>query len=143
MSSPRILLVEDDDNNIELTMSALALGGVEEAVAVARDGREALKMLFEKDPRLQRDQLRVILLDLRMPVMDGFETLRRLRHDERTRHMPVVVLTSSDRPEDVAEAYRLGASSYVCKPVAFDAFSKAVTGVVAYWLGLNRVPQMS
>ena len=126
-----ILLVEDNPDDAALTK--LALRGVPAQLEVARDSREALDYLFGDT----HDAPWLVLLDLRLPDSDGLEVLRRIREDERTRLVPVVVLTSSMAPGDVGESYRLGANSFVRKPGDFDRFSERVREIGAYWLGIN------
>jgi two-component system, response regulator len=136
-----ILLVEDNPDHEALTLRALrkhALIGPN-TVHVARDGAEAIAQLFPAEPA-QGARPDLILLDLKLPKVDGFEVLRRLRADERTRYIPVIVLTSSDDQGDVLNAYRAGANSYIRKPVDFDAFMEATRQIGLYWLSLNEVP---
>jgi two-component system, response regulator len=129
-----ILVVEDDAADAELTLRALR-GHVANRVHWARDGEEALAFLAAA-----KDLPRLVLLDLKMPKISGLEVLERLRADERTRHVPVVVLTSSREEPDIARAYGLGANSYIVKPVEFEGFAKAVTDAGLYWLVLNQAP---
>lgn len=138
-----ILLVEDNPNDEELTLRALTKANVANNVVVVRDGAEALDYLFgtgseqaDKKPRNPA----VVILDLKLPKVDGLEVLKRLRADERTALLPVVILTSSDEQKDQLESYRLGANSYVRKPVEFDKFVDAVQQLGLYWLLLNEVP---
>lgn len=139
-----ILLVEDDPDHEALAIRALRRNNVANDVVVAHDGAEALDFLFGtgsyagRDPR-QTPQ--VIILDLKLPKVDGFEVLRRLRGDERTRLTPVVILTSSDEERDMVEGYSLGANSYVRKPVDFLAFVEATRQLGLYWLMINDVPR--
>lgn len=138
-----ILLVEDDPNDVELTLRAFRARNLANQVFVARDGEEALDFFFSDKAHPLRDigvMPRVILLDLKLPKVDGLEVLRRLRADERTRSLPVVVLTSSNEEPDIAAAYRLGANSYIVKPVDFEAFARAVSEVGLYWVLLNEQP---
>lgn len=138
-----ILLVEDDPNDVELTLRALKARNLVNEVFVARDGAEALDFFFGdgKHPWHQIGIVpRVILLDLKLPKVDGLEVLRRLKRDERTRALPVVILTSSREEPDIAAAYRLGANSYIVKPVDFEAFARAVSDVGLYWALLNEPP---
>jgi two-component system response regulator len=142
MSAKSILLVEDNPDDVTLTLRALQKNNLGNDVVVARDGVEALEYLFGtgrysgRDPSLPQ----VLLLDLKLPKLDGLEVLRRLRADERTRLLPVVILTSSDEERDIASGYGLGANSYVRKPVDFVAFTKAVNRLGLYWLVLNQSP---
>jgi CheY-like chemotaxis protein len=130
-----ILLVEDNPNDAELTQRALRKTNIDARLRVARDGAEALEHLFSAGTRP-----RVIFLDLKLPKIDGIEVLRRVREDERTRGIPVVVLTSSQEERDITESYRLGVNSYVVKPVEFDKFFKTVSDLGTYWLVLNKTP---
>lgn len=132
-----ILLVEDDPDHVELAMMALERHAVGNNVIVARDGAEALDILF--DGRLQKLP-ELILLDLKLPKIGGLEVLRRIRQEESTRFLPVVVLTSSDEESDLVRSYELGVNSYIHKPVDFDQFSEAARQVGMYWLMLNRAP---
>lgn len=138
-----ILLVEDDPNDVELTLRAFRARNLANQVFVARDGAEALDFFFSDEAHPLRDigvTPRVILLDLKLPKVDGLEVLRRLRADERTKSLPVVVLTSSNEEPDITAAYRLGANSYIVKPVDFEAFARAVSEVGLYWVLLNEQP---
>lgn len=136
-----ILLVEDNPSDEELTLQALEEYRLANPIIVARDGAQALEMLLGPEgspggPAAIRP--RVILLDLKLPKVDGIEVLRRIKGDERTRRIPVVVLTSSREERDVVEAYRLGVNSYIVKPVDFSQFAEAVRRVGLYWLLLNQ-----
>ncbi len=138
-----ILLVEDNPNDELLMLRALAKNAVAGEVVVARDGVEALDYLFSSGQYAGRDadgMPRLILLDLKLPRLNGFEVLERLRADERTRLLPVVILTSSRERRDVLESYGLGANSYVRKPVGFEQFLEVVGQLKLYWLGLNESP---
>lgn len=141
MDRKRILLVEDDTNDEELTLRALRrLGGMHE-VMVARDGAQALAYLFAPDRHHTRsapDLPHVVLLDLKLPKLDGLEVLRRLRADPRTARLPVVIFTSSREHQDVSAGYDLGANSYVRKPVDVREFNDAVHSLGLYWLMLNE-----
>jgi two-component system, response regulator len=130
-----ILLVEDNPNDAELTTRALKRANVDARLLIARDGAEALEVLISDRPKP-----RVIFLDLKLPKVDGMEVLRRVRTDERTKAIPVVVLTSSQEERDITECYKLGANSYVVKPVEFDKFYRAVGDLATYWLMLNKSP---
>jgi two-component system response regulator len=138
-----ILLVEDNSDDEELTRLALNKNNIANALTVVRDGAEALDYLLcrgayrERDPA---DQPSVILLDLKLPKVDGLEVLKRLRDDERTRLLPVVILTSSKEEQDMINGYRFGANSYIRKPVDFDQFVDAVRQLGLYWLVLNEPP---
>lgn len=138
-----ILLVEDNPDDEELARIALEESRVANQVTIARDGAQALECLFseEGDGTRAMDPLpAVVLLDLKLPKVDGMEVLRRIRSDERTRLLPVVVLTSSAEEEDILESYGLGANSYIRKPVDFDQFHDMVKQFGMYWLLLNEVP---
>lgn len=134
-----ILLVEDNPDDELLMLRALAKNDVAGEVVVARDGVEALDYLFSSG-RPDDAMPRLILLDLKLPRLNGFEVLQRVRADERTRLLPVVILTSSRERRDVLEGYGLGANSYVRKPVDFEQFLKVVGQLKLYWLGLNESP---
>ncbi len=131
-----VLLVEDNASDVELTLRALQKRNLANRVVVARDGVEALQLLerAESPPK-------VVLLDLKLPKLSGLEVLRRLKSDERTKRIPVVVLTSSHEEPDVEESYRLGVNSYIVKPVAFESFASAVAELGLYWLLLNHPPE--
>jgi CheY-like chemotaxis protein len=138
-----ILLVEDDPNDAELTLRTLKARNLANQVFVARDGAEALDFFFSDAPHPLKEigvVPRVILLDLKLPKVDGLEVLRRLKGDKRTQSLPVVVLTSSSEEPDIATAYRLGANSYIVKPVDFEAFARAVSELGLYWVLLNEPP---
>lgn len=137
-----ILLVEDNPDDEALTLRALKKNHILNPVAVARDGVEALDYLLARGPhQAQPPPLpQVVLLDLKLPKVDGLEVLRRLRAEPATRLLPVVVLTSSNEERDLVESYRLGANSYVRKPVDFAAFIEAVRQLGLYWLVLNQLP---
>jgi len=141
MTKRMILLVEDNPDDEALTLRALKQNKIQNEVVVARDGAEALDYLFARGAYAGRD-LRVmpqlILLDLKLPKVDGLEVLQRLRADPRTAHLPVVVLTSSREGRDVIESYRHGANSYILKPVDFAKFIEAVRQLGLYWLVLNE-----
>ena len=139
-----ILLVEDNPTDVELTLRAFKARNFANQVFVARDGAEALDFFFGDGSHPLRDigvVPKVVLLDLKLPKVDGLEVLRRLKADERTRAIPVVILTSSREEPDIAAAYRLGANSYIVKPVDFEAFARAVSEVGLYWLLLNEPPR--
>jgi len=144
MSMQTILLAEDDPDDKALTIRELTRQNVANKIDVVRDGAEALEYLFGTGAYEGRDVSRpptLMILDLKLPKVDGFEVLRQVRADERTRLMPVVVLTSSDDQKDMLESYSLGANSYVRKPVAFDDFREAVRQLHLYWLLLNESTQ--
>ena len=134
-----IYLVEDNEDDIELTMRAFKEANIANKVIIARDGAEALEYLLG-DGSEDRDVPAVILLDLKLPKVDGLEVLQRLRSDERTRLIPVVILTSSTEERDMINGYKLGANSYIRKPVDFIQFSEAVKQLGLYWLVLNESP---
>jgi CheY-like chemotaxis protein len=143
MFEKAILLVEDNADDEALTVRALKKNNVTNDLVVARDGVEALDYLFGTGAYVGRDTAALpglVLLDLKLPRLDGLEVLRRLRADERTRRMPVVVLTSSIEEQDLINSYDLGANSYIRKPVNFNQFSEAVRQLGLYWLMLNEVP---
>jgi CheY-like chemotaxis protein len=136
-----ILLVEDNPDDEALTLRALKKNNIVNEVVVARDGVEALDYLFGAGPHAGRDPRllpQVMLLDLKLPKVDGLEVLRRVRADERTRLLPIVVLTSSKEDQDLLNSYSLGANSYVRKPVDFNQFVEAVRQLGLYWLVLNE-----
>jgi two-component system response regulator len=143
MEDKIILLVEDNPDDELLTLRALKRSNILNEVAVTRDGVEALDYLFGRSEYTGRDTSimpQVVLLDLKLPKLDGLEVLRQMRIDERTKFLPVVILTSSDEEKDIVESYRLGANSYIRKPVDFGQFSDAVRQLGLYWLLLNRAP---
>jgi CheY-like chemotaxis protein len=137
-----ILLVEDSDTDLELTLRALKKANVANRIEVARDGAEALDFLFGERARAGSvsDNPRLVLLDLKLPKVDGLEVLRAIKHDPRTRTIPVVILTSSQEQKDLVASYNLGVNSYIVKPVEFDGFMAAVTELGLYWMLLNRPP---
>lgn len=139
-----ILLVEDNPNDVELTLHSLRKHNLANRVHVVRDGAQAVDFLFGTGPYEGRDILnggpKVILLDLKLPKVDGIEVLRRIKTDPALRVIPVVVLTSSREERDVAEAYHLGVNSYIVKPVDFQQFTEAVTNLGLYWVLLNEAP---
>ena len=145
MSERYILLVEDNPDDEELTLLSLRKNNLAHEIVVVRDGVEAIDFLFGNGQYAGRDVSNVptvILLDLKLPKLDGLGVLKRLRADERTRTLPVVVLTSSSQDADVIASYNLGANSYVRKPVEFGAFVEAVSSLGLYWVLLNRPPPM-
>jgi two-component system response regulator len=137
-----ILLVEDSDADAELIVRALRKSNLVNNVVRLHDGVEALDFMFREGAYHQRPggQPRLILLDLKMPRLGGIEVLRRLKADERTRMIPVVVLTSSAEEQDVLESYKLGVNSYLVKPVEFSAFTSVITQTGLYWAVMNRIP---
>jgi CheY-like chemotaxis protein len=139
-----ILLVEDNPDDVELTMRAFRKNNIANNVAVARDGVEALDYLFGRGPYAGRNTTetpRLILLDLKMPRMDGLHVLEHLRADERTKLTPVVILTSSKEEQDLVNSYKSGANSYVRKPIDFSQFLEAVRQIGLYWLLINESPE--
>ncbi len=138
-----ILLVEDNPNDVELTLRAFHKHNIANAVRVVTDGEQALDYLFARGVYADRDASalpRVVLLDLKLPKIDGFEVLAAIRADPRTASLPVVILTSSSEERDVTRSYEGGSNSYVVKPVDFEQFAGAVSELGMYWLLLNRVP---
>jgi len=138
-----ILLVEDNPDDEALTLRALKKNNILNPVVVVRDGAEALEYLFGTGAHAGRDPRavpQVVLLDLKLPKIDGLEVLRRIRSDERTRRQPVVVLTTSNEERDILSSYELGANSYIRKPVDFEQFMEAVRQLGLYWLVLNVAP---
>ena len=137
-----ILLVEDSDADAELILRALRKGNIVNRVIRVRDGVEALDFVFREGTYKDRhgEQLRLILLDLKMPRLSGLDVLRRLKADDKAKQIPVVVLTSSAEEQDVAESYKLGVNSYLVKPVAFADFTDVITHTGLYWAVMNRVP---
>jgi two-component system response regulator len=143
MNSKIILLVEDNPDDEALALRALKKSKIENKVIVVRDGTEALDFLFCKGAYVNRNPREIpqlILLDLKLPKVDGLEVLRRIRADERTRLLPVVILTSSKEEQDLIRGYDNGANSYVRKPVDFNEFIEAARQLGLYWLGLNETP---
>jgi len=140
-----ILLVEDNPNDLQLTERALRKANLANHIHIARDGAEALDFLFCQGPYAKRrfeDGPKVILLDLKLPKVDGLEVLKRIKSDDRTKSIPVVVLTSSKEQRDVVDSYQLGVNSYIVKPVNFEGFASAVQEIGMYWLLLNQAPKM-
>ena len=138
-----ILLVEDNPLDVELTLRALRKRNLANQVHVVRDGAEALDYIFARGAYAGRDinhSPKVILLDLKLPKVDGLEVLKQIKSDERTKTIPVVVLTSSREEKDMVESYRLGVNSYIVKPVDFDQFLDSVGKLGFYWLLLNELP---
>lgn len=136
-TSVEILLVEDSPADLELAVRALQKHNLANQLRIARDGEEALACLFGPDA-LQRPKM--VLLDLKLPKVDGLEVLRRIKSDPVTRRIPVVVMTSSREERDIVESYDLGVNSYIVKPVDFDQFMRAVADLGLYWLVLNQPP---
>jgi two-component system response regulator len=143
MAEKTILLVEDNPDDEELTTRALRQAKIANEIVVARDGSEAVEYLFGQGRHAGRDLSHmpaVILLDLKLPKLSGLEVLQRLRADERTKLVPIVILTSSSEDEDMLKSYKWGANSYVRKPVEFGAFVNAVSQLGVYWMLLNQAP---
>ena len=138
-----ILLVEDNPHDVELTQIALRQSHVANHITVVRDGAEALEYLFGDGSDVKRrveNSPKVVLLDLKLPKVDGLEVLRRIKSDPRTKMTPVVILTSSREERDIVEGYQLGANSYIVKPVDFEQFAQSIRDVGLYWLLLNQPP---
>jgi two-component system response regulator len=138
-----ILLVEDNLNDAELSLYALKKFKIASQIHHARDGAEALEYLFGTEtvkPRLPIQNPRLILLDLKLPKVDGLEVLKKIKENEITRTIPVVILTSSREERDIIESYNLGVNSYIVKPIDFEQFTEAIRDVGLYWLLLNQVP---
>lgn len=138
-----IVLVEDNPSDAKLTIMALKEGKIVNQIIHLKDGEEALNYLFCEGPYASRSMTNpvVILLDLKMPKINGIEVLRKIKADDRTKSIPVVVFTSSQEDPDVKECYELGVNSYIVKPLEFDQFSQVVTDLGLYWSLLNHVPE--
>ncbi|HOE15895.1 MAG TPA: response regulator [Syntrophorhabdaceae bacterium] len=144
MKEKIILLVEDNPDDVELTIRAFKKNNIANKIVVAKDGVEALDYLFctgQYAGRDKKDMPVVVLLDLKLPRVDGMEVLKRIRGHETTKLIPVVILTSSKEEKDLINGYALGANSYVQKPVNFEQFSEAVKQLGLYWLVLNKIPE--
>ena len=140
-----ILLVEDNPNDLALTLRAFQKNNLANHIHVVRDGAEALEFIFCTGAYANRNienGPKVILLDLKLPLVDGLEVLRRIKADPRTQRIPVVVLTSSREERDIVESYRLGVNSYIVKPVDFEQFTEAVRQLGLYWALLNQAPAL-
>jgi two-component system response regulator len=136
-----ILLVEDNPNDVKLTLNAFAIANLANSVHVARDGVEALEYLFGAEQNTDQkipDRPKLILLDLKLPRLNGHEVLKRIKNDPRTSGIPVVVLTSSSEERDVMRTYEVGANSYIIKPVDFEQFTASVRDIGKYWLVINH-----
>jgi CheY-like chemotaxis protein len=143
LEDTEILLVEDNPNDVELTIRALRKQNLANKVFVVKDGAEALEFMFATgafSARKIENRPKVVLLDLKLPKVDGIEVLRRIKADERTKHTPVVMLTSSQEERDVLDTYNLGVNSYIVKPVDFSNFVHAVSELGVYWGLLNKLP---
>jgi two-component system, response regulator len=143
MSDKTILLIEDNPDDVALTLRAFKQHKVHNEVVVARDGVEAMEYLFGTGNSTNSDSTclpQLILLDLKLPKIDGLEVLRRIRADKRTALLPVVILTTSREEQDLVDGYTLGANSYICKPVDFEQFVESVRQLGLYWLVLNEMP---
>ncbi len=140
MNNKPILLVEDNPDDEALALRAFKKSNVSNEIVIARDGEEALNYLFDGEQNATRELPSVVLLDLKLPKIDGLEVLRRIRENPETKRLPVVILTSSKHEEDLIEGYDLGANSYVRKPVDFNEFVAAVGQLGMYWLLLNELP---
>jgi len=139
-----ILLVEDNPEDLELTLRALRQANLANHIEVTRDGAEALDFIFCEGIHADRkieDTPKLILLDLKLPKVDGIEVVQRIKSDPRTKHIPIVVLTSSKEQSDLVRSFHSGANSYIVKPVNFDGFTKAVQEIGMYWLLLNETPK--
>lgn len=142
-SAVEILLVEDNPNDVELTLRVLKKNNISNRIHVVRDGAEALEFVFctgAYSDRSIENGPKVILLDLKLPKVDGLEVLRQIKADPRTKSIPVVVLTSSREERDIVRSYQLGTNSYIVKPVDFEQFTEAVRQLGLYWLLLNEPP---
>jgi CheY-like chemotaxis protein len=135
-----ILLVEDNPDDEELTLISLEQGNYRRLVHVVHDGVEAIEYFWGQDADARRSYPKLVLLDLKLPRVSGLEVLERLKTDERTKNIPVVVLTSSNQEPDINHCYRLGANSYIVKPVEFDAFQDTIHRLGLYWIELNKTP---
>jgi two-component system, response regulator len=141
----QILLVEDNPNDVELTLHALRANNLANDIKVVRDGAEALDFIMcrgDYSDREANDGLRLILLDLKLPKVDGIEVLRQTKADPRTKMIPVVILTSSKQDRDIVESYKLGVNSYIAKPVDFQQFTEAIHSLGLYWLVYNQPPRI-
>jgi two-component system response regulator len=142
MNEPDILLVEDNRNDVELILEAVSDQAITDKICVLRDGAEALNYFFGMEGCLKSVNARLpklILLDLKLPKISGLEFLKHIRNNERTRHIPVIIFTSSNETQDKLETYLFGANSYIVKPLDADVFSRFVTDIMSYWMSMNKV----
>jgi len=142
-NTSEIILVEDNPADVEMTLAALKEGNLANKVQVFKDGAEAIAYIMNNvdcRPGMQQPRPKVILLDLKLPKVDGLEVLKRIRADERTESVPVVILTSSNEERDRIASYQLGVNSYVVKPIDFDDFARAVAEIGCYWVLMNKPP---
>jgi CheY-like chemotaxis protein len=142
-TSPQILIVEDNPDDLELTLDALAQHQIANRIQVVRDGVEALDFIFRRGEftdRSAEDTPKVVLLDVKLPRVNGLEVLRQMKADPSTRRIPVVMLTSSHEERDIIESYDLGVNSYIVKPVDFETFTQTVGELGVYWVSRNRSP---
>jgi len=144
MSQPgRVLFVEDSSDDVDLMLRAFRKNGITNEIDIAQDGAQALDILAQQYAQGSgRDLPLLTILDLNLPKINGIEVLRRIRADERTRTMPVVIMSTSKQQEEVNECYRLGANGYVCKPIAFDAFVETAAHLALFWLRTNVPPRI-
>jgi two-component system response regulator len=143
MSTKRILLIEDNKSDIDLTLRAFKKANIENPVVILEDGKEALDYIFSRD-KYQNDKNledpELILLDLKLPIIDGIQVLKEIRSNEKTRHYIVIILTSSKEESDLIKSYNLGVNSYIRKPVDFNQFVEAIKQIGVYWIILNESP---
>lgn len=135
-----ILLAEDDDNDVRITRRAIKKGGLDATIGVARDGQEALDMLFRRPPYEGVERPDLVLLDINLPKINGVEVLRTVKRDPVLQAIPVLMLTTSACQEDVTTAYALGANTYICKPIRFARFVEVIRDVSVYWSRVARLP---
>ena len=139
-SDHSILMAEDNSDDVMITKRALKKGQIINPLYIVNNGEEAIEFLYKKGRYTDAPTPSLMLLDLKMPRMDGFEVLGKLKGDNRFRKMPIIVLTTSDRDKDIKRAYDLGCNSYICKPVNFENFIKVVIQIQQYWLILCKIP---
>jgi CheY-like chemotaxis protein len=143
MSTKRILLIEDNKSDIDLTLRAFKKANIENPVVILEDGKEALDYIFSRDKYQNNTNLEdpeLILLDLKLPIIDGIQVLKEIRSSEKTRHYIVIILTSSKEESDLIMSYNLGVNSYIRKPVDFNQFVEAIKQIGVYWILLNESP---